>query len=146
MIIQNLKNEEPNDNTRTFSKILKVAGLFCNLFDNDKSERTAKGVFFAADNLAHIINLAYDNCKFYLELRLKLSTCPEVIQKKLMLHQDKWSSLLASVTYEKEDRILRVKAKTTLEPAQNPDCSVRAVFEDLKQVVNDPCFQQISSN
>lgn len=145
MIMRNLQNEVPDNNAKFFMLILKTAELFWNQVDEDKSVKTARGLFFVADDETHIINLAYDDRKLYLELCIKLSNNPSIIQERLMLNQDRWSSSLASVTYEKEDHILRIKAKTVLEPSQNPDFPVRAVFEDIKSLVSDDDFQQLLS-
>lgn len=145
MIMRNQSYEQPDRNVKFFNLILKTAGMFCDLFDVDQSANTARGVFFATGELSQVIVLAYDEPKLFLELRFKPSISPEIIRERFMNYLDKWASLLASVTYEKEDRVSRVRSKTALEPSQNPAHAVRTVFKDLKSIVGDEDFQQLLS-
>ena len=140
-----MQNPQKSDEKRIFTRILKTAGPIWNRFQDDRSATTAKGLYFATDDTSHIVDLSYndDVNRLYLELRLKPANNPETVCSRLINFQDRWASLLASVTYIREDHLIRVQAKTVLEPEHKPGIAVKAIFEDLKRVVNDPCFQQI---
>ena len=131
----------PNHNaaTGTFTGVLGIARRFWEQVDTDPAMKTARGLYFAADDVAHTVDLTYsDNSnRLRLELRLKPTTDPETISSRLIDLQDRWACLLASVTYAREDHLIRIQAKTHLELTQKPDSAVRAIFDDLKSIVSD---------
>ena len=140
-----MQNTQISEGKRIFTRILKSARPIWNRFEDDRSATTAKGLYFATDDTAHIVDLSYndENNRLHLELRMKPTNNPETVCSRLVSFQDRWASLLASVTYVREDHLVRIHSKTFLEPEQKPGIAVREVFEDLKRIVSDPCFQQI---
>jgi len=134
-----------NDETRIFSGVLNDARKFWNQFNCDASAKTAQGLYPLANDTARVVDLTYNDqeSRLRLELRLKPVHNPETVCSRLVHFQDRWSMLLASVTYDREDHFIRVQSKTVLDPTQQSGLAVRAIFEDLRRIVNDPCFQQI---
>jgi hypothetical protein len=144
MIMKNIQTEETDSNSRYFLRILKSAGNLWTKYDENRQTKIARGLLGAGDT-ARTADLSYNDERHQLnlELRIEPSNSPDIVKERLVLSQDHWANLLASVTFEKEDNIVRVCAKTILDPAQNPACAVKAVFEDIKRILIDPLFQQI---
>lgn len=144
MTIQNIQTEHYGNNPGLFPRILKTAARFWEAYDSDREAKVAQGLLDVGD-IVRPVDLSYNEKKHQLnlELRMKPSNSQNVVKERLVLSQDHWANLLASVTFEKEDHIVRIRAKTILDPAHNPDSAVKAIFEDLKSILIDPLFQQI---
>lgn len=139
MVMAN-KPEEMPEKHRIFNRICSAARGYWDQIDCNHTVKHATG-FVAAKNRAYRSRLRFDDNKQYLSLIIALPANDNLAANNTFLRfQNKHSQLLCFVTYDQEDSIVKVIAKTYVPDARICKKAVSSIFNDTISLLEDDNF------
>ena len=140
------ENKDPqNKNHRIFKNILDNAQKHWGEIFYDHAGKLARGLLVTKDG-TYPSELSYDDQKRYLSLvvRLRVNDVQSMTQRNTFLRfQNQCSQLLCFVTYDDEDSVATIRAKTTVPVAGSCMHAVGSIFKDTLSLLDDSNFHQL---
>lgn len=124
---------------RIFKKILDNAQKHWDEFFYDHTSKLARGLLITKEGV-YPSELSYDDEKNYLSLVVRLRVNDNQLPARnnaFLRFQNRCIRLLCFVTYDEEDSIATIRAKTTIPAAGSCRHAVSSIYEDTLSMLED---------
>jgi len=152
MIRRNEPFEETNSNqnpqaNRDFTKILRAARPFWDVFLEDKETHTARGLLAARNGRAYTADLSFNDRRSRVRLIITLHTKDTLSssQVRSLLRLQGRTDGLSSIVIDEENRALQIRSHAVLPNSDAAKKVVSEVVEDTLAVLDDDILTDLTS-